>query len=125
MKVVDFHVYLFPEYVVDEYMRDYVHHSNLLAPCRPALDVLFREYEGIEVVRYVILQEWQSSKPFQSENLKFIGENDNYYTRYYFYSFNRWLGKIQREDERIICFGDDDSGPVSESSAGAEGQSES
>jgi len=105
MKVVDIHIHVFPDDVADAYMKDYSNHSNLQVCCRPTLDALFKAYDGVEVRNYVILQEWQSSAPFASQNLKYIGQCDRYYTRYYFYSFNRWLGKVQAENDKVLCFG--------------------
>ena len=105
MKLIDVHVHLFPEDVVDEYMENYSSHSKLHAVCRPTLDTLFKEYGGVDVERFVILQEWESTKPFVSDNLKPAAESDRFYTRCYFYYFNKWLGKIQTEHENLACFG--------------------
>ena len=105
MELIDVHVHLFPEDVVDEYMENYSSHSKLQAVCSPTLDTLLEEYGGVDVKRFVILQEWESTKPFRSDNLRPAAESDRFYTRCYFYYFNEWLGKMQREHENLICFG--------------------
>jgi predicted TIM-barrel fold metal-dependent hydrolase len=105
VKVVDVHIHVFPEDVADAYMEDYSMHSGMHAHCKPTLDALFKSYEGVEVRNYVILQEWQSSTPFESPNLKYIGRCDSYYTEYFFYSFNRWLGQVQAGNDKLLCFG--------------------
>jgi hypothetical protein len=105
MKVVDVHVHIFPDEVADAYIRNYSEHSGFQARCGPTLKDLYQSYEGLEVVNFVILQQWQTSVPFESEHLKYVGEFDGYYTKYYFYSFHPWLGKIQAENERLLCFG--------------------
>ncbi|MEW6444328.1 MAG: amidohydrolase family protein [bacterium] len=117
MKVVDVHVHLFPEDVVDAYMENYSAHSSLPAACRPTLQQLFREYEGIDVLKYVILQEWESTKPFESKNIRLAAESDRFYNRCYFYYINKWLAKIQSENSKLLCFGGihpDDSDCVAE-----------
>ncbi|MBC2714224.1 MAG: amidohydrolase [Desulfobacteraceae bacterium] len=105
MKVIDMHIHVFPDDVVDDYIENYSQHSKLKAACRPTLPTLFEEYKDFDVLKYVILQEWESTKPFDSENLRFAAESDRYYTKCYFYTFNQWLGKIQKENDNLICFG--------------------
>jgi uncharacterized protein len=105
MELIDVHVHLFPEDVVDEYMENYSTHSKLKAVCRPTISDLRKEYEGVDVRKFIILQEWESTKPFESVNLVHAAESDLFYTRCYFYYFNTWLGKIQAENADIVCFG--------------------
>ena len=105
MRVVDVHVHIFPDEVADAYIRNYSEHSGFGARCRPTLHALFESYEGIDVVNYVILQQWQTSVPVESGQLKYVGQFDRYYTKYYFYSFHPWLGRIQAKNDRLLCFG--------------------
>ncbi|MRR13894.1 hypothetical protein EG833_00360, partial [archaeon] len=105
MQLIDVHVHLFPEDILDGYMEDYTAHSGLQAACRPTVHQLFEEYDGVDVKKFVILQEWESTKKFDSENLIPAAESDHFYTRCYFYYFNKWLGRIQKEHGNIICFG--------------------
>ncbi len=105
MKLIDVHIHLFPEDIVDDYITDYSSHSHLEAACRPTIDSLFAEYQGIDVKRFVILQEWESTKQYPSKNLKFAAESDLFYDRCYFYYFNKWLGRLQQQHAELICFG--------------------
>ncbi|MBA4369390.1 MAG: hypothetical protein C0403_17330, partial [Desulfobacterium sp.] len=105
MQLIDVHIHLFPEDIVDDYMTDYSSHSHLEAACRPTIDSLFAEYQGIDVKRFVILQEWESTKQYSSKNLKFAAESDLFYDRCYFYYFNKWLGRLQQQHAELICFG--------------------
>ena len=105
MKVIDMHIHVFPDDVADDYIENYSQHSKLKAVCRPTLTDLYKEYKDFDVLKYVILQEWESTKQFDSENLRFSAESDRYYAKCYFYTYNQWLGKIQRENDNLICFG--------------------
>lgn len=108
MELIDVHVHLFPEDVLDKYLEDYTGHSKLPVACRPTVSQLFEEYGGeIDVgkSKFVILHEWESTKEYESVNLKYVAESDHFYTKCYFYYFNEWLGKIQAEHENIFCFG--------------------
>ncbi len=99
------HIHLFPDDVVDDYMKNYSAHSRLPFVCRPTVQDLFKEYEGVDVARYVILPEWESTKTFDSESLTFAADSDRFYTKCYFYYYNKWLGKIQKEHDKVLCFG--------------------
>jgi|GEM_PF-2211264 len=105
MKCIDVHIHLFPEDVVDDYMQNYYAHSRLPFSCRPTVQDLFKEYKGVDVARYVILPEWESTKPYESGNLTFAADSDRFYSKCYFYYYNKWLGKIQRENPKLVCFG--------------------
>jgi predicted TIM-barrel fold metal-dependent hydrolase len=105
MKVIDVHAHVFPDDVADAYIANYTSHSHLPAVCRPTVEGLVEEYRGIEVERLVLLQEWESTIQFSSENLKLMAESDRYYTKCYFYSYNRWLGLTQKGRKDVICFG--------------------
>jgi hypothetical protein len=105
MKLIDVHIHLFPEDIIDDYMVNYTGHSKLGFCCRPTLQDLFEEYKGVNVLKYVILPEWESTIPFESKNLRFAAESDRCYSKCYFYTYNEWLGKIQNENKNIICFG--------------------
>jgi hypothetical protein len=65
MKVVDVHAHIFPDEPAEAYMLNYSEHSGFQARCGPTLDALCESYEGVEVVNYVILQQWQTSVPFE------------------------------------------------------------
>ncbi len=101
MKIIDTHTHIFPDEVADVYMENYSGHSNLKAVCRPTFQGLLDEYKGFGEVKLVILQEWQSTIPFDSPCLKFMGSSHGYY----YYSYNAWLGTLQRRNENLICFG--------------------
>jgi predicted TIM-barrel fold metal-dependent hydrolase len=101
MKLIDVHIHIFPDDVADAYIENYGEHSNLKAVCRPTLDSVFQEYCNIDVLKFVILQEWQSTIPFESGNLKLMAKPG----KYYFYSYNTWLAELQRKHRNIICFG--------------------
>lgn len=105
MKLIDVHVHLFPDDVVDDYMKNYSAHSRLSAVCRPTVQELYKEYEGVDVMKYVILPEWESTKVFDSKNLTFAADSDCFYTKCYFYYYNKWLGKIQKENPKLMCYG--------------------
>ena len=105
MKVIDLHVHIFPDDVADAYIQNYSEHSGFRAQCGPTLDALYESYAGVDVIHWVILQQWQTSVPFESKHLKYVGQFDRYYTKYYFYSFHPWLARIQARDERLLCFG--------------------
>ncbi|MBI5117124.1 amidohydrolase [Candidatus Poribacteria bacterium] len=101
MKLIDVHIHVFPDDVADAYIENYGSHSNLKAVCRPTLDSVFEEYRNIDVLKFVILQEWQSTIPFKSRNLKLMAKPDDYY----FYSYNAWLAELQRKHKNVVCFG--------------------
>lgn len=117
IKLIDVHTHLFPEDVIEDYMENYTKHSKLKFACKPTLQSLFKEYEGINVLKHVILPEWESTVEFRSENLQLAATSDRYYSKCYFYTYNEWLGKIQKENDKIISFGGvhpDDVGCVGE-----------
>jgi predicted TIM-barrel fold metal-dependent hydrolase len=106
MKVIDMHVHLFPEDVEKELLKHYVEISgqSLLA-CPSTLEGLRNEYREYEVLKFGILGTWESTKKFESKNIRLMAESDIYYDRHYFYSYNGWLAKLQREHKDILCFG--------------------
>jgi predicted TIM-barrel fold metal-dependent hydrolase len=105
MKVIDVHTHVFPDDVADEYIEHYAAHSGLSAVCRPTIDGLFAAYEGIDLAKCVALPEWEGTRPFESKDLRFAAESATFYEKCYFYTYNEWLGKVQKEHERLICFG--------------------
>ena len=105
MEVIDIHVHLFPDDILGEYTKNYSAHSKMDFACSPTLDCLISEYKGINLRKCIILQEWESTVPFESENIQFMAESDKYYTKCYFYSYHKWLNKLQDENDNIICFG--------------------
>ncbi|MBI4831382.1 MAG: amidohydrolase family protein [Candidatus Lindowbacteria bacterium] len=101
MKLIDVHIHIFPDDVADAYISNYASHSSLQAVCRLTLDSVFQEYRNIDVLKFIILQEWQSTIPFESANLKFMANPGDYY----FYSYNAWLADLQRKHANVVCFG--------------------
>ena len=108
MRVVDVHVHLFPEDVVDDYMDNYKDRTRIAVYDRPTPEYATKQYEAIDYVdeyTYIILMEWESTIPFESENLVYMTESDKYYTKCFFYSYHQWLSRVQKENENILCFG--------------------
>jgi len=90
---------------VDDYIANYAAHSGLRPVCRPTVERLFGEYDGIDVRAFVVLPEWESTTPFASPHLTWAAESDLFYTRCYFYTYNAWLGRLQRAHRNLRCFG--------------------
>lgn len=106
MKVIDTHVHLFPEDVEKDLLKHYVEISNQsLLDCPSTLEGLREEYRDYEVLKFGILGTWESTKQFESKNIRLMAESDIYYDRHYFYSYNEWLSKLQRDHDDILCFG--------------------
>jgi len=66
MELVDVHVHLFPEDVVDDYIANYAAHSGLRPVCRPTVERLFGEYDGIDVRAFVVLPARSASSACRS-----------------------------------------------------------
>lgn len=101
MKIIDAHIHIFPDDVAETYIENYSGHSNLGALFKPTFSGLLDAYHDYDVLKYVILQEWQSTIPFESANLKFMARPG----KYYFYSYNAWLAELQRKHKNVVCFG--------------------
>ena len=104
--LIDVHAHVFPDDVVDAYIANYSGHSGMAAVCRPTVDALLERYRaaGFELRRVVLLPEWESTIAFDSPNLKLMATSDKYFTPSYFFSYNAWLGRVQRRDPRLVSF---------------------
>ena len=106
MKVIDVHVHMFPCDVAGDYLDHYIEISGQSLLCKnPSLEGLKQEYRGYEVLNYVILEQWESTREFESTNLRLAAESDLYYARHYFYTYHEWLSRFQEENEGVVCFG--------------------
>jgi predicted TIM-barrel fold metal-dependent hydrolase len=106
MKVIDVHVHMFPDAVSGEYLDHYIEISGQSLLCEdPSLEGLKAEYRGHEVLDYVILGQWESTRKFDSKHLTLAAESDLYYARHYFYTYHDWLSRLQSDHEDVVCFG--------------------
>lgn len=106
MKVIDVHVHMFPDNIMDEYLKHYIEISGQSLLCAdPSLEGLREEYREYEALDYVILGQWESTRQFELEGLRLVAESDLYYARHYFYTYHEWLSKMQQENDDVVCFG--------------------
>lgn len=106
MKLIDVHVHMFPEDIAETYLKHYTEKSGQSLLCTNHSIVGLKEaYKAHEVLKYVVLGQWESSIKLPSENVKLMAESDIYYERHYFFSYHQWLAKLQRENDDIVCFG--------------------
>lgn len=106
MRVIDVHVHMFPDDVSREYLDHYVEISGQSLLCEdPSFAGLKDAYRDWEVLNYVILGQWESTRQFDSKQLTFVADSDLYYVRHYFYTYHGWLSKMQQDNEDVVCFG--------------------
>ena len=106
MRVIDVHVHMFPDDVSRDYLDHYVEISGQSLLCEdPSFAGLKDAYRNCEVLSYVILGQWESTREFDSEHLTFVADSDLYYAKHYFYTYHGWLSKMQEDHEEVVCFG--------------------
>lgn len=101
MRVIDVHNHIFPDDVTAGYREDYFELSGMPFAAEPTIGALLESMKRNGIAKACVLQEWQSSRPFESDNLALMCSSEDYF----FYSFHPWLSRVQRENPEVLCFG--------------------
>ena len=102
MTIIDVHNHIFPDDVAIKYVENYKSLSNFGGLYPPTIEALTDSMASETISKCIVLTEWESTIPFESDNLKFIAKLPN---NCYCYSFNKWLGEMQKNNPNLIGFG--------------------
>ncbi len=83
------------------YCDDYTELSGLPFAGEPSAGGLLDSMRRNGISRACVLQEWQSAQAYDSANVDLMCKPDEFY----FYSYHGWLGRLQKENPELVCWG--------------------